>query len=39
MFILDNRLMALVSMPTVSEDFDVQDPNYTGTSTGASRPG
>lgn len=40
MFILDNSgSMALVSMPTVSEDFDVQDPNYTGTSTGASRTG
>ena len=40
MFILDNSgSMALVSMPAVNEDFDVQDPNYTGTNTGASRTG
>ncbi|WP_233398631.1 PilC/PilY family type IV pilus protein [Luteimonas sp. MC1828] len=40
MFILDNSgSMALVSMPTLPEDFDVQPSDYSGTPTGASRSG
>src|SRR5690606_11040145 len=40
MFILDNSgSMALVSMPTLPEDFDVQPTGYSGTGTGASRTG
>ena len=39
-FILDNSgSMALVSMPTKAENFDVEDPDYTGTSTGRDRIG
>jgi type IV pilus assembly protein PilY1 len=40
MFILDNSgSMALISMPTLPEDFDVQPIGYSGTGTGASRTG
>ncbi|GAB2621532.1 PilC/PilY family type IV pilus protein [Novilysobacter erysipheiresistens] len=40
MFILDNSgSMALISMPTTTEDFDVQPADYSGTGTGATRSG
>src|SRR3546814_18450539 len=40
MFVLDNSgSMALVSMPTTTENFDVQPADYSGTGTGATRSG